>query len=173
MVFLRRALVTVPLVLLLGIASGAIAGSGQGNAWFAALRKPGLTPPGWAFPVAWTILYAMQGLALAIVVQARGARGRPAAIIAFAVQLALNLAWAPLFFAGHQVHAAFWLIVAIFVAALAATVLFGRIRSSAGLLMLPYLGWLLFAGALDLAIDRMNPDAATLAPPSSTTQISL
>ena len=173
MVFLRWALVTVPLVLLLGIASGALAGSGYGNAWFAALRKPGFTPPGWTFAAAWTILYIMQGMALALVLQARSAPGRAAAIAAFVVQLALNLAWSPLFFAAHRAHAALWLIGAIFVAAAAAAVLQGRVRRVAGLLMLPYLAWLLFAAVLNLAIVAMNPDAETLAPGGSTTQIGL
>jgi benzodiazapine receptor len=173
MILVRRALVTVPLVLLLGMASGVLSGSGNDNRWFASLAKPWFMPPGWAFPVAWTILYALQGFALALVWQARGTPWRPLAIALFAVQLALNLAWSPLFFAAHQVHAALWLIIAIFVAALVTTILFGRIRRLAGLLMLPYLAWLLLAGALNYRIDVMNPGADALAPATPSTQITL
>ena len=76
MSFLRYALVTVPLVLLLGLLSGRIANSGYGNPWFDALAKPEAMPPGWAFGAAWTTLYILLGLALALVLHARGARGR-------------------------------------------------------------------------------------------------
>jgi tryptophan-rich sensory protein len=173
MTLVRRALVTIPLVVLVGFASGALSGSGSDDPWFASLSKPAFMPPGWAFPVAWTILYTMQGLALAIVWQARGTPGRAAAATAFFVQLALNLVWSPLFFGAHQVHAALWLIGAIFVAALVTTILFARIRRPAALLMLPYLGWLLFASALNYRIDVMNPDADALAPAAASTQITL
>lgn len=173
MAFFRWAIVIVPLVLLLGILSGRLANSGYGNAWFAALQKPGFMPPGWAFGLAWTILYAFMGLALAMIVAARGARGRGMAITLFVVQLALNLAWSPLFFAAHQVSAAFLLILVLIVAAMAATLAFARIRPNAAALMLPYLAWLVFAATLNYSIDRLNPDAETLAPGRAHTQIRL
>ena len=168
MSYLRWALVTVPLILLLGTLSGVAAGSGSGNSWFAALRKPGFMPPGWAFPVAWTILYICLGLALALILHARGARGRPLAIGLFVVQLILNYSWSPLFFGAHKVSLAFGLLVAMLAIAVAAALLFFRIRRAAGLLMLPYLAWLVFAGALNHGIDRLNPDAELAAPGSGT-----
>ncbi|HEX5183792.1 MAG TPA: TspO/MBR family protein [Allosphingosinicella sp.] len=168
MSFLRWALVTVPLILLLGTLSGVAAGSAMANPWFAALRKPAFMPPGWAFPVAWTILYIMLGLALALILHARGARGRPLAIGLFAVQLILNYSWSPLFFGVHKVSLAFLVILAMLAIAAAAALLFFRIRRAAGLLMLPYLAWLLFAGALNHGIERLNPDAELAAPGSGT-----
>jgi translocator protein len=173
MSLVRWALFTVPLILLLGIGSGRLSGSGYGNPWFDALVKPSIMPGGGVFAVVWTILYALLGLALAFVLHARRARGRGLAISLFAIQLAMSLVWSPLFFAGHQVQAAFWLIVAIFAAAAATTILFGRIRTGAGLLMLPYLAWLMFAGLLNFEIGRLNPDAETLAPAAASTQIAL
>ena len=65
--YLRWALVTVPAIVFLGFLSGQLANSGYGNRWFAALDKPALMPPGWAFGVAWTILYVLMALAFAIV----------------------------------------------------------------------------------------------------------
>ena len=168
MSYLRWALVTVPLILLLGTLSGVASGSGNGNPWFASLAKPGFMPPGWAFPVAWTFLYICLGLALALILHARGARGRPPALALFAVQLLLNLAWSPLFFGAHKVSLAFWTIVAMWIAAAACAYLFFRIRRAAGLLMLPYLAWLVLAGALNHAIDRLNPQAELAAPASGT-----
>lgn len=173
MMFVRRALVAVPLVVLLGMASGILSGSADGNDWFSALRKPGFMPPGWAFPVAWTALYGMMGLALALVLHARGAPARPAAVALFALALALNLAWSPTFFAAHRIQAALWLIGAMFVSALATAILFARVRPLAGLLLLPYLAWLLFAAALNWQIDRLNPRGETLAPARPSTQISV
>ena len=173
MAFVRRALVLVPLILLLGMVSGWLANSGYGNPWFDALRKPAIMPPGWAFGVAWTILYVLMGFALALVVSARGARGRRVAIAFFAVQLALNLAWSPLFFAAHQVTAALALIGILLVVVVMTTWRFLRIRPIAGLLLLPYLAWLIFATMLNFELMRLNPDAETLAPGRARTQISL
>ena len=169
--FWRRALVTVPIVLVLGIASGRLANSGFDNAWFAMLAKPAAMPPGWAFGVAWSILYVMQGLALAVVLNARGNRARGVAVALFVVQFAINLAWSPLFFALHQVTAAFWLIVGMFVAALATTLAFGAVRAVAAWLMVPYLAWLCFAGALNNDYRRLNPNAERLVPDAAQTQI--
>ena len=169
----RRAVVTIPLVLLLGIASGRLAGSGYGNPWFAMLKKPEAMPPGWAFGAAWTALYICQGLALAIVLNARGNRLRSLAIVLFVLQLALNLLWSPLFFGLHQIGAALWLIIGILAAALGTTIVFGQIRAPAAWLMTPYLAWLCFAAALNNDIRRLNPDAERLAPEAPSTHISI
>jgi benzodiazapine receptor len=173
MAFFRRAIVIVPLVLLLGMLSGKLASSSFENPWFAALRKPAFMPPGWAFGVAWTILYILLGFALAMIVAARGARGRRTAIGLFVIQFALNLTWSPLFFVAHQVSAALLLILAMMVLTAVTTLAFARIRPAAAELMLPYLAWLLFAATLNFAFDRMNPNAETLAPEQAHTQISL
>jgi tryptophan-rich sensory protein len=173
MSFLRHALFTVPLVLLLGTVSGRIANSGYGNAWFDALQKPAIMPPGWMFGVAWTLLYIFLGLAAALVLHARGARGRGLALGLFVLQLVLNYAWSPIFFAYHEVGAAFWTIVAMIIVAAIAAALFWRIRRSAALLMLPYIGWLCFAAVLTWQIGLLNPGAAELAPGGATTDIAL
>jgi tryptophan-rich sensory protein len=173
MSFLRYALVTVPAILLLGTLSGRASGSGYGNMWFDALAKPSFMPPGWAFPVAWTILYVCLGLALALVLHARGARGRPLALAFFFAQLLLNYSWSPLFFAAHKVDLAFLVIVAMIALAAAAALLFFRIRRTAGLLMLPYIAWLVFAAALNYEIGRLNPAAEHLAPEGASADIAL
>lgn len=171
MAFLRWALVTCSLILLLGIGSGVVAGSGYQNAWFAVLNKPDFTPPGWVFGTVWTILYILLGLALAMVIGARGAPGRGLAIMVFIVQLLLNFAWSPLFFAAHEATLAFYLLLVILVLAVIAAMLFARVRTFAAVLMLPYLLWLAFASYLAFAIDEMNPNAEMLVAPSISTQI--
>jgi translocator protein len=173
MSFLRWALVTVPAILLLGTLSGRIAGSDSGNPWFDSLAKPSFMPPGWAFPVAWTIFYVLMGLALALILHARGARGRPLALTLFFAQLVLNYSWSPLFFAAHQVRLALLVIAAMLVMAAAAAAFFYRIRKTAGLLLLPYLAWLVFAAALNYQIGKLNPEAERVAPAGSSTDIEL
>ncbi len=164
MTFLRWALFIVPLVILLGFMSGQISGSAEENSWYQMLVKPDAQPPGWLFGVAWSILYFMIGLALTLVVCARGAKLRGLAIALFAAQLVLNLSWSPLFFAMHQVTYAFYLIVAIFLLATVTTLVFGRVRPLAAWLMVPYLAWLCFAAILNKQFDELNPDAENLQP---------
>lgn len=169
--FLRWAVVTVPFVLLLGFTSARLAPSGSANAWYATLAKPPVTPPDWAFPTAWTAIYVMLGLALAMIIHARGSRMRGPAITVFALQLVVNLTWSPVFFGMHQVTVALGIVVAMFVLTLAMTVIFWGIRVMAGLLLVPYLAWLVFAGYLNYQIMTLNPDAETLAPSATATQI--
>jgi tryptophan-rich sensory protein len=169
--FLRWALVTVPAIEFLGGASGFLSNSGYGNRWFATLDKSPLTPPGWVFGTVWPTLYLLMALALAVIIHARGARGRGLAITLFIVQFVCNLAWSPLFFGAHEATLAFYLLLVILALATATTVLFGRIRPLAAWLMVPYLLWLGFASGLAYDIDRMNPDAEGLVAPAVRTQI--
>ena len=171
MSFVRWAVFTVPLILLLGFASGRAVPSGSDNGWFMALQKPALTPPGIVFPIAWTSLYILLGLAVALILHARGAHGRALALGLFAVQFVLNLAWTPLFFGMHQVGAALLVIVAMLALAILTTILFGRIRPLAAWLMVPYLVWISFAGVLTWRIGQLNPDAETLVPAAHTSQM--
>ncbi|WP_188063495.1 TspO/MBR family protein [Sphingobium sp. KCTC 72723] len=169
--YLRWALVTVPVIVLLGFLSGKFANSGFGNRWFDALEKPALMPPGWAFGAAWTVLYILMGLAFAMILHARGARGRGVAIALFLVQLLLNLAWSPLFFRAHQIGSALALILILLLVVAVTALSFARIRRVAGLLLLPYLAWLAFASFLNYEIGRLNPGAETLVAPALKTQI--
>jgi translocator protein len=171
MSLIRWALFVIPTVMFLGFISGAISGSGEENRWFQELIKPESQPPGWAFGVVWPILYFMTGLAFAIILNARGAPQRGLAIGLFLTQIVLNLLWSPLFFGQHQVSNALYLIIAIFLAALATTFVFGRIRKAAAWLMVPYLAWLSFATILNYQIDQLNPDAERLYVPASSEEI--
>jgi len=171
MSYIRWALVTVPSIVFLGFLSGRLANSGYGNDWFAQLQKPAIMPPGWVFPAAWTLLYMLLGFALAIILHARGAKGRRLAIGLFLLQLAGNYLWSPLFFRAHRVPEAFALLLGIFAVSLLTSWLFARIRPLAGALLLPYLGWLLFAAMLMQGIHHLNPHASTLVVPALKTHI--
>ncbi len=161
--FWRRALVTVPLVVLLGFGSAMVAPAGDQNPWFSALAKPAIQPPNIAFPVVWTILYVLMGLALALVLSARGARGRATAVVLFVLQLAVNLVWSPIFFRFHMLDLALIVIVALAVLVAITMVAFWRVRTLAGLLLLPYLAWVCFASVLFSQVRDLNPDAEKIA----------
>ena len=110
---LRWSLFLAPLLLLLGTISGMSSGSGGDNFWFATLEKPAIYPPPATFGIVWTVLYLLMGLALAMVVTARGAPGRGLAMGVFVVQFLLNLAWSPVFFGMQLLVPAFYLLLAI------------------------------------------------------------
>lgn len=157
--FLRWALFLVPAVLLLGFASGEVSGSGADNPWFETLAKPARYPPPIAFPIVWSVLYVLMGLAAALVCSAWGARGRALAVVVFVLQLAANLAWSPVFFGEHQIRLALYVIIAIDGLVLLTLLAFWRVRRLAAVLLLPYLAWVLFATWLNWDILRLNPEA--------------
>lgn len=173
MSYARWALVTVPLIVFLGFVIGNLSGSGFGNPWFDGLKKPNWFPPGWLFPVAWTTLYAMLGLAIAHILAARGASGRTLAISLFVAQLMLNYAWPPTFFLAHEISLALLVIIALLALAVVTTFAFSRVRKVAAWLLVPYLAWLSFATLLNYEMDRLNPDAETFVPASTRTRIEL
>jgi len=156
--FFRWALFLVPTIVLLGFLSGQVGGSAD-SPWFAALEKPATFPPPATFGIVWSVLYAMMGVALALVCAAWGARFRTPAIIAFVVQLLINLAWSPVFFGEHQISTALAIILALDVAVIVTIALFWRVRRLAAVLLLPYLAWILFATLLNWQFLDLNPQA--------------
>lgn len=126
--------------------------------WYAALNKPAFTPPNWVFAPAWTTLYVLMGLA-AFLVWDKGWR-RPVvkpALGVFAAQLVLNFLWSVLFFGARSPAAGLVDIVALWLAIGASIVLFARVSKAAAALMVPYLAWVTFATALNVAIVALNP----------------
>ena len=153
----RWALFTVPLVLLLGFLSGRV-GSNADSPWFQSLVKPDIFPTPMWFGIVWTVLYVLMGIALAMVCAAWGARGRTAAMVAFALQLAVNLAWSPVFFAMHRIREGLIVIGVLDVLVVITIVLFWRVRRWAAVLLLPYLAWIAFATLLNWEFLQANPD---------------
>jgi benzodiazapine receptor len=147
----------IALLLCYGAAAlGGLVGARGGGAWYADLEKPSWTPPSWVFGPVWTVLYGMMAAAVWLIWLDRR-RGRAAApMLLFAVQLALNAAWSPLFFALRRPDLAFADIVLLWLALVATVWLFLKRRAIAGLLLVPYLLWVSFAAALNLTIWRLN-----------------
>jgi tryptophan-rich sensory protein len=157
----KAGLASVVAIELAGGLSGWLSNSGFGNAWFDSLQKPFFMPPGWAFGIVWPMLYALMGIALALVLAERPSDRRTLGLVLFFAQLALNFLWSPVFFAGHDIRLAKWLIFIMAVLAAASAGQFLRIRRSAGLLLVPYLAWLVFAASLNATIDALNPGAGS------------
>jgi benzodiazapine receptor len=125
--------------------------------WYAALTKPALTPPDWVFPLTWTVLYAMIGVAGWLLWRTRDriATGH-VAVAAWCLQLALNAAWSWLFFGLHLTGVALAELTVLWAAILATVLLSRRQAPLAGWLLVPYLIWVAFAGWLNLGIWRLN-----------------
>lgn len=157
----KAAIATVVAIEFLCGLSGWLSNSGYGNGWFDALHKPDFMPPGWAFGVVWPILYALLGIALAMILAEPPSDRRRIALTLFFVQLALNFAWSPIFFAGHDIFLAKWVIFVMAAVAAAAARQFFVLRKAAGLLVIPYLAWLVFAATLNATIEALNPGSGT------------
>lgn len=128
-----------------------------GMAAFRQLQKPPLTPADWVFPVAWGILYVLMGVASYLVYTANATpQMRYSALIAYGVTLVFNFVWPLLFFRlGMRLVALVWLLLLLGLVALTASI-FGRVRKSAGVLLLPYLVWTAFAAYLNLGVYLLN-----------------
>jgi benzodiazapine receptor len=171
--FVRWAVVTVPFILLLGFTSARLVPIGPANPWYRALVKPADMPEDWVFLAGWAGIYVLMGLALAMIINARGSALRGPALVLFSIQMGINLIWMPVFFGMHQVTTALIIIGVLGALVLGTTLLFGRIRLFAGLLMLPYLAWLGYAGFLVYQINELNPGAESLVPSRSGDQIEI
>lgn len=121
---------------------------------FAMLQKPTFAPPGFLFPVVWTILYVLMGIASYLVLTSGKPTGN--ALIVYGIQLVFNFFWSILFFnLGLCMFAFLWLVL-LWLLILLTTVLFYQILKPAGYLMIPYLLWVTFAGYLNLGIYLLN-----------------
>jgi benzodiazapine receptor len=153
---LLRALVAIVPVGLAALLGG-LATAPNIPTWYAHLAKPWFTPPNFVFGPAWTILYAMMAYALSrILGRAAMTHGRSAAIATFFVQLVLNAVWSFAFFGAHSPLLGLVVIVPLWLSIAATLVLFWNLDRIAGLLFVPYLAWVSFASALNLAVWAMN-----------------
>jgi tryptophan-rich sensory protein len=134
---------------------GGLATGSNVNGWYATADKAPWSPPNLVFGPVWAVLYTAMAVA-AWLVWRRRAAGSRAALTAYGVQLVLNLLWTPVFFGLYPALGtpALWigfLVIAALAVAVSVTVLrFGPVSRTAGLLMLPYLSWIVFASSLNL-----------------------
>lgn len=124
---------------------------------FQTVKKPPLSPPGWLFPIVWTILYTLMGIASYLVLTGEGTmEEKSKAISAYLYQLVVNFLWSTWFFnLQWYIFAFFWLVL-LWILILVTLVRFYRLSKPAGYLMVPYLLWVTFAGYLNLGIALLN-----------------
>lgn len=169
--FLRWALFLVPLVLLIGFAAGQL--GSPDTVWFAGLVKPSIYPPPITFAIVWTALFILIGLALAMVASAWGAPGRGLALAVFAVQFLITQSWSAVFFGMQDMQTGLYVIIGAAVLLLVALALIWRVRRVAVVLLLPYLAWVCFAGALNYSFIAANPDGGARGASGAATQVEL
>ncbi|MBC3956596.1 tryptophan-rich sensory protein TspO [Pseudomonas triticifolii] len=121
--------------------------------WYESLTKPGFTPPNWAFPVAWTIIYlllAWAGYRLSLI------PGSQELLALWAAQIALNTLWTPVFFGAQKPFAGMVIISVLWAVVATMVVMALRLDVITGLILFPYLVWLCVAAALNFSILRNN-----------------
>jgi tryptophan-rich sensory protein len=132
-----------------GLAIGYATAPGE---WYAALAKPGFTPPGWLFAPVWTALY----VAIAIAGWRVWRRGAGLATAIWWAQLALNFLWSPVFFAAHWIGPALAIILLLLLTIVAFIAASWRQDRAAAWLFAPYAAWVAFAAVLNGSILTLN-----------------
>jgi len=134
---------------------GAIATTPNITSWYLTLVKPSFSPPNWLFGPAWTLLYALMGVALYLIWESK-AKNKTTAYIYFYIQLFLNLLWSFIFFYFKLPLSAFIEIIALWGFILATIVVFSKISRPASWLLVPYVLWVTFASVLNCAVWWLN-----------------
>ena len=147
------------LALLAGtLGAGALAGflTQRDSAFYESLTKPAFAPPGWLFPIAWTLLYAAMATAMWLVLRTKG-RDRFILLGLYIAQLSVNLLWPYLFFVQQSLGLAFFWLLLLWMLAAIMLYQFFRVSKTAGWILLPYQLWLTYAAVLNFTLARLNP----------------
>lgn len=121
------------------------------------MNQPPLSPPGWVFPVVWTILYLLMGYASYRISESDAPKeDRTKALIFYGIQLFFNFLWPIVFFRLQWYFAAFVLLLVLWVFIYITMYLFEPIDEPAQTLLIPYLLWVTFAGYLNLGVALLN-----------------
>lgn len=152
---LKKLILSLFIPLAVGGLSALISGGGMG--FYETVEKPPLSPPGIVFPIVWTILYILMGISLYLVITKKDRyQSKTSAYAFFVLQLFLNFIWSPVFFSAKEYLAAFIILILLWLSIIGMILTFFRISKLAGLLQIPYLIWVTFAGYLNFAIYLLN-----------------
>lgn len=154
---ITRILTVVVTCLCVGYFSGIITRESI-EIWYPTLVKPAFNPPNWLFAPVWSVLYVMMGIAAGLVwnrIETDRINARKG-LQFFAIQLALNFLWSYLFFGLHNPLLALVELVLLWLMIFETYVVFKKVDKIAGILLLPYLAWVSFAGILNAAIFWLN-----------------
>ena len=121
------------------------------------INQPPLSPPGWVFPIVWTILYCMMGYAAYRIATSDASReNRKKALLFYGIQLFFNFLWPIVFFRFEVFWLAFFVLLALWVFIYLTMHLFSEIDENAENLLIPYFLWVTFAGYLNLGVALLN-----------------
>lgn len=123
---------------------------------YGSLNKPTLSPPAIIFPIAWSILYLLMGIASAIVYSSKSSENRTMGLILHFIQLVFNFFWSIIFFNMQQYMFAFIWLVLLFLTVLSMTLNYRKVNLAASLMNIPYLAWLTFAAYLNIMVYILN-----------------
>lgn len=152
----NKNLSTLVISILIPIAVGSVSALLSGNMdIYSNLNKPPLSPPGFIFPIAWTILYILMGISSYIIYMSQSPN-REKALKIYAVQLAINFFWSILFFGFSQYFISFLWLVLLIIVIIIMIKQFHQISPLAAWLQIPYLLWCVFAAYLNFMIFRLN-----------------
>ena len=145
--------------LMLGFISSALTGDAMMN--FGALKQPPLAPPAWLFPVAWTILYLLMGVASYLVYKLKPKTPaertfKKAELIIYFIQLIFNFFWTILFFRLELRFFAFGWLITMWLMILALIIMAFKNRKAAAWCLIPYLLWCTFAAYLNIMVAILN-----------------
>jgi benzodiazapine receptor len=133
------------------------AASAESGLFYQQISRPEWAPPAWLFAPVWTALYILMGVSAWTVWRVDGFRSARIALSLFIIQLVLNAVWTWIFFVWRQGALAFVEILVLWAFILCTTIAFWRVRTIAGILLLPYLAWVSFASVLTFTVWRLNP----------------
>lgn len=125
---------------------------------YSVITKPALAPPSILFPIVWTVLYTLMGISAAMIYGEKDKKPAEVncALTVYGINLFLNFFWSIIFFNMRAFLLSFIWLVALWITILIMIIKFYRIKPLAGILQIPYLLWVTFAGYLNLAIYLLN-----------------
>jgi len=127
--------------------------------WYETLAKPYWRPPNWLFAPAWSVLYLLIAISGYLVWREMGLAGAAGPLTLYVGSLTLNAAWSGVFFGMRRPDLAFYELIGLWLSIAAMIVVFMPLQQTAALLLVPYLMWVTFAGALNFSICRLNKAA--------------
>ena len=140
-------------------AAGATGAMFPTGSWYKSLNKPSWVPPNWVFPVAWTSIYLLMSFAGARVAPMEGSQY---ALAFWALQIAFNTLWTPVFFGKRDLKGSLPIMVGLWLSVLGAMITHWQMDTLAGLAFVPYMAWVTVAAALNLSMWQLNKDQKPL-----------
>ena len=151
----KRLLICLAIPLAVG-GLGALFSGGMSN--YGAMAKPPLSPPGWVFPVVWSVLYLLMGYASYRILETPDSpEENKNALVLYGLQLLANFIWPLLFFGGGWFLLSFFWLILLWVLIYLTIRAFSRIDETAGNILIPYILWVTFAAYLNFGIYLLNP----------------